>query len=122
MLANIALSAGPVAVTRVAGELDLLTGPALAAHLAAALDRVPSHLVIDVAGVQFCGARGLALLADTARAATTAGIGYALAGTSPQLDRVIGLTWDEAPVPWPRYPSTAAAVAAIRAHPEDCPA
>ena len=63
---------GPVVATRgsplvrvveVAGEIDLLTAPALADHLTAALtDNPPMIVVVDLQQVDFLGAAGLNVL------------------------------------------------------------
>jgi hypothetical protein len=43
----------------------------------------PAELVIDLAAVRFCGVRGFAMLAATARATRTQAIGYAVSGAGP---------------------------------------
>ena len=82
---------GRMVTIRVVGEIDLLTYPRLQLVLDAALfgtvDQPTGHLVIDLSGVTFCSARGLALLADTAQAAAAAAIDYHLAGCPPQVIR-----------------------------------
>lgn len=108
--------AGPILVLRVAGEIDLLTLPllqhALDAALNAAVDQQPGDLVVDLAGVGFCGVHGFALLFTAAATAQTNGTGYALSGLLPHLDRIATLLWPEQPCL--RYRSTAAAITAIR--------
>lgn len=49
----------------VAGEVDLLTGPALREKLADAISAAPSHLVIDLSAVQFLASIGLSILVET---------------------------------------------------------
>lgn len=103
---------GSILVVHVAGEVDMITIPLVQATLAAALDRAPRDLVIDLAGTGFCCIRGFELLADTAHTAARAGISFALSGLSPHLARVIALLWPNEH--FVRYRSVAAAVTAIR--------
>jgi anti-sigma B factor antagonist len=104
--------AGPILVLRVAGEIDLLTVPVLQHALDAAVDQRPKDLVVDLAGVVFCCVRGFALLATAAATAHTNGIGFALSGVPPHVDRIATLLWPEQHRL--RYRSAAAAVTAIR--------
>lgn len=111
---------GRIVVLRVVGEIDLITystvQAALDAGLFGAVDRPTSRLVVDLAGVTFCGVRGFALLAQTAAVAAANGTGYALSGCSVHLERWWRIL--EAIHPWPginavaRYVSTASAVIA----------
>jgi len=48
----------------VAGEVDLLTGPILRDKLTVAIGGTPSHLVIDLSGVQFMASIGLSILVE----------------------------------------------------------
>lgn len=114
---------GDIVVLHVAGEIDLLTDPTLRAALDAvldgAVDRATRHVVVDMAGVTFCGVRGFALLADTGRVAAARGTGYAISGLAPHLQRHAQLLWTgggavgRAAIR--RYRSAATAVTAIRA-------
>lgn len=108
---------GHVLVLRVGGELDLATLPALDRALDTSLAEAPAHLVVDLARVTFCSARGMALLVDTAATAVTRGVGYTVAGAPAQLDRAWTKLWREHELPT-RCPSTAAAVTRLRAGPE----
>jgi anti-sigma B factor antagonist len=104
--------AGRIAVLHMAGDIDMLTLPFVGAALITALDTRPADLVIDLSEVRFCGVRGFALLAAMARTTATCGIGYAVAGMGPHLDRAATQTWSDQRLP--RHPSTAAAVTATR--------
>ena len=101
--------AGEIVVLRIAGEVDHVTVSIVAAALDDAVERRSGHLVVDLAGMGFCGARGLALLIDSAGRAAARGTGYAVSGASHHVRRVWRLLWpaDERPV---GYPHTAAAV------------
>lgn len=106
--------AGEISVLRVYGEVDMLTVPQLVAALDYHLGRRPAHLVVDLAGLTFCSARGMGLFVHAGATAADCGIGYAISGVLPQLDRLWHALWPgELPA---CYPSTAAAVAALRAH------
>lgn len=105
--------AGEIMVLWVGGDVDLLTSPELEAALDSSLDQHPAHLVVGLARLRFCSARGMGLLIRAGVTAAERGIGYAVCDVPPLLDRVWGKLWDgELPV---RYPSVAAAVTAIRA-------
>lgn len=104
--------AGQILVVRLIGDIDALTHPTVKAALAAALDQVPGNLVVDLAGVRFCGVCGFVLLAEVARTARASGIGYAVSGSNSFFDRIAAIVGaDEETV---RYRSLADAVSAIR--------
>lgn len=111
--------AGEIIVLRVSGEIDLLTLPLLEAALDAHLDQQPDHLLVDLAAVTYCCARGMNLLVTTADHAAGQGIGYAVSGLPPWLDRIWRtLFHDETPV---RYRSVATAVTAVQARHAEVP-
>lgn len=103
---------GAIVVLHVVGEIDLASAPLLRTALAAALDRAPADLVVDLAAVSFLSVPGFALIAATAHTARTRGIGYAVSGLSSHMDRVATILWPDDHLT--RYRSTAAAVTAIR--------
>jgi anti-anti-sigma factor len=107
-------AAGEIIVLWVEGEVDLCTLPTLAAALDESLDQYPAHLLVDLGRVPFCAVRGLDLLTQTGRTVAENAIGYAVTGVLPQIDRVWTLCWDGDHLPV-RYPSTTAAITAIRA-------
>ena len=88
----------PVDVVRVLGEVDLNTAGQLASALAELLARPAARVVVDTAGMVFCGLRGLGALHDGARLATAHGAGFAIVGLSPQLVRLARELW---PAPHP---------------------
>lgn len=61
----------------------------------AALETDSGHLVVDLAAVTFCDARGYALFSNAALAAraTAKPIGYALSGLSPVRTRHAQMLW-----------------------------
>lgn len=57
----------------VTGEVDLFTGPSLREKLTDAISVAPSHLVIDMSGVQFLASIGLSILVEILAAQEAAG-------------------------------------------------
>jgi anti-anti-sigma factor len=82
-------------VLRVSGELDSCSLALVSAVLDSCLALRPMHLVVDLAGLGFCSARGMALLVDTSCVATSAGIGFSLAGCRTSLEHVLILIWKD---------------------------
>jgi anti-anti-sigma factor len=99
-------------VLHMAGDIDMLTLPLVCAALTTALNTQPADLVVDLSQVRFCGVRGFVLLAAMARTTATRGIGYAVAGMGPHLDRAATQAWSGHRLH--RHPNTAAAVTATR--------
>ena len=96
------LPAGGIAVLRVAGEIDMRTYTILRAAPDAARDSAGSRpanrcagVVVDLAGVTFCGVGGFALPADAAVAVTAQGAGYAVSALPAHLNRYATLLWAE---------------------------
>lgn len=85
---------GARVVLRVAGEVDLCSAPRLAAALDAALaaDEPSGELVVDLAGVSFCDARGLAVLVEAHHQALRADKRLVLAHPSAMLRRLLAIT------------------------------
>lgn len=65
-------------VLDVVGELDAVTAPALAAHLAALPDDPATPITLDLAGVAFVGAAGLGVIAGAAARAADAGRSFSV--------------------------------------------
>lgn len=104
---------GKILVVWVAGEVDLSTLPVLQEALRRSLGHRPAHLVIDLAQLQYCSARGIAMLVQAGLLAAERNVGYALSGLSPHLDRIWNKVWgSDLPA---RYRTVATAVAAVRA-------
>lgn len=104
---------GEIVVLRIVGEIDLLSHPTLEAALTEQLHAKPRHLVVDIAGVTFCGVRGFTLLADTATAAAAGETRFAVSGLSATLDRIATMLWEGSELI--RYRTAARAVTAILA-------
>lgn len=94
-------------VLTVNGELDIATTAALRDRIVGALKATTGPVIIDLSGVSFCDATGLALLVGARRRARLSGCTVVLAGpdrTVSKLLRITGL--DRA---FTIYPSVAAA-------------
>ncbi|MGQ0573868.1 MAG: STAS domain-containing protein [Pseudonocardia sp.] len=103
---------GWILVLCLAGDIDLATQDVVGTALKDAIGLQPADLVVDLAGVRFCGVRGFALLSDAAHAARARGIGYAVSGFSVDIDLVaaiVGMDQDTV-----RFRSVDAALVAIR--------
>jgi len=109
----VSLGAPPddVVVVRVAGEVDLFTGPVLQAALADSLARGPCDLLIDLSAMTFCDVRGMAMLVQAGATAAERGVGFAVAAAPRQLRRVWPMLWTAVELPV-QCPSTAAGVLA----------
>ncbi|GAA3726173.1 STAS domain-containing protein [Salinactinospora qingdaonensis] len=80
----------------VTGELDLATADELADELIGVIERHGPDTVVDLSGVTFCDARGLAALVRVANHAENAGGRLVIASLSPcvaRLLRLTGLAW-----------------------------
>jgi anti-anti-sigma factor len=79
-------------VLAVSGELDVASTPMLRSHIEFALGRKPVRLVIDLAGLRFCDAAGLSVLAMASNATTRDGVSLALAAVPRPVTRLLKLT------------------------------
>ena len=81
-----------VQLVRLRGELDLATADAVATQGYAAADGQARVLLLDLAGVSFCDARGLSALVRIANRADIIGCRYGLIAPRPQLVKVLQIT------------------------------
>ena len=80
-------------VVALRGELDLTD----AASVTAALETVTAigpRIIVDLSGLEFIDAAGVAALARGRRQARDAGGDLLLAGPQPRVQRVLALIWD----------------------------
>lgn len=105
-----------VVVVHVGGQLDTASLPAVSEALAGAFERRPAHLVVDLAALAFCSARGLATFFDAGRRAAARGIGYSVSGASTQVRGLWTQLWPRNQVP-AQFPTAAGAVVAAMARP-----
>jgi anti-sigma B factor antagonist len=94
-------------VLAVSGELDVASAPMLRAHVRFALRGRPARLVLDLAGLGFCDAAGLSVLAMAQNAATRDGASLALAAVPRPVSRLLEMTGMDRTLDV--YPSVAAA-------------
>jgi len=98
-------------VLRVRGDVDMDTADRLASAVGAELHRARQPVVLDVAGMTFCGAAGLAVIAEAVTRAAEHRVGFAVVGLPP---RLIGLCTALWPAPHPdHYPDLESAFAAV---------
>jgi anti-anti-sigma factor len=86
------LSRPTFTIARLEGELDIATTPALRERLLGVLGLGVRLLIIDLSGVSFCDAAGLAALIGTQRRARARGITVRLAAPRPQLTKLLRIT------------------------------
>lgn len=75
-----------------AGELDIMTADQAYGYVRDAIDVHGGAVMLDMAGVSFCDARGLAALARMSRHAGQAGSSLHLVAPRPQLVKIIRIT------------------------------
>lgn len=74
------------------GDLDLAAAPALREHLLDALRHSTNLLILDLSGVRFCDASGLAVLVGAQHRAQLLGISLSVAAPRPQIAKVLRIT------------------------------
>jgi anti-sigma B factor antagonist len=80
-----------VAVLSVGGDIDLATAPAFEAAIAAALQRTPAALVIELSRVDFLASAGLQILVATHERVSKSSR-FAVVANGPATSRPIELT------------------------------
>ncbi len=79
-------------ILRVRGELDLATADRLWRLGRTAIGRKARCLLLDLAGLSFCDARGLSALVRIANAADAAGCRYGLIAPQPLVAKILRIT------------------------------
>jgi anti-anti-sigma factor len=79
-------------IVTISGEIDIARAPVLREHLLGLLRPGASRLVIDLSGVTFCDASGLAVLVGVARRAGLLGGVLRLAAPASLVSTVLRLT------------------------------
>jgi anti-sigma B factor antagonist len=79
-------------VIAVCGELDLATTAALRGRMFTALNNTTKPVIIDLSGVSFCDASGLALLVGVHRRAKLHGLTVILAAPRPNVSKLLRIT------------------------------
>jgi anti-sigma B factor antagonist len=70
-------------------ELDLTTSAGVAALGCAAIARLARLVLLDLAGLSFCDARGLSAFVRIANQADAAGCGFGLIAPRPQVAKIL---------------------------------
>ena len=87
-----ASAADGVVVITLAGELDLVSGPALADAIAVATSSGTKLVVVDLRALEVMDSTGISVLVKAHRAASQSGCRFAAVKGSPQVDRILSLT------------------------------
>jgi len=88
-------AAGPgdrAQILRVHGELDIVTADRLYRRARTAIGRRPRLLLLDLAGLSFCDARGLSAFVRIANDADAAGCRYGLIAPQPLVAKLLRIT------------------------------
>jgi anti-sigma B factor antagonist len=81
-----------VLVVAPAGEVDVATSAMLRDAALDAVKAKPRYVVVDLAGLTFCGSTGLVVLLGCRQAAQAAGVGFGVTGGRPIVRRVLRIT------------------------------
>jgi len=79
-------------VVTVTGELDVATAERAYAYISGVIDDQPEPVSVDLAGLTFCDASGLGVLAKAARHARQAGRQLRLTSARPSLLKIMRIT------------------------------
>jgi anti-anti-sigma factor len=80
------------AVAGIGGELDIATADTAVSYLTRVVDRHHGPVILDLAALRFCDARGLSALLRIARYAEQGDYKFRLASPSPSLVRLLRIT------------------------------
>jgi anti-anti-sigma factor len=80
------------AVVDIGGELDIATAEMAVRYVRNVVDHYPGPVIVRLAAVRFCDARGLSALLRMAGYAERAGCPFRLASPSPSVARIIRMT------------------------------
>jgi anti-sigma B factor antagonist len=90
-LSHRVLDTGGAAV-ELGGELDVATADAAFGYVSEIIDHLGGPVVVSLAGVRFCDARGLYALVRMARYAEQADCPFRVTSPSPRLTRLMQIT------------------------------
>lgn len=93
------------ATVRVSGELDIATADQAYAYLRDVVDSQPGSVTMNLAGLTFCDAAGLGVLARVAGHARQSGHSLKLAAARPSLLRIMRITGMDETFPEVRTPA-----------------
>jgi anti-sigma B factor antagonist len=80
-------------------ELDLATSADVAARGCAAIARLSRLVLLDLAGLSFCDARGLSAFVRIANQADAAGCGFGLIAPRPQVAKILRISGLDSRIP-----------------------
>jgi len=83
---------GGEAVVDLGGELDIVSAEAAVSYVSDVIDRCGGPVVVDLAALSFCDARGLGALLQMADHAERAGREFRLASPRPSLVKIMRIT------------------------------
>ena len=99
------LTADGQAIVRLSGELDIATADEAFAYLRDLVDHQDGPVLMDLAGLTFCDAAGLGVLARAAGYARRAGRSLRLTAARPGLVRIMRITGMDEAFPEVRSPA-----------------
>jgi anti-sigma B factor antagonist len=85
-------SGGGIEIVPMPAELDLTTSEDVAARGCAAVARLARLVLLDLAGVSFCDARGLSAFVKIANQAGAAGCCFGLIAPQPQVAKILRIS------------------------------
>ena len=74
------------------GELDIATAPLLQDRLASAFSAGPTHVVLDVSGLDFVDSSGAALFLSAHKRSVSEGVDLSIRGARPQFLQLLQVT------------------------------
>jgi anti-anti-sigma factor len=81
-----------IEIVRMPAELDLTTSKGVAAQGCAAIARLARLVLLDLAGLSFCDARGLGAFVRIANHADVAGCGFGLIAPRPLVAKILRIS------------------------------
>jgi anti-sigma B factor antagonist len=92
-------SGGGIEIVPMPAELDLTTSAGAAALGCAAIARLARLVLLDLAGLSFCDARGLSAFVQIANQADAAGCGFGLIAPRPQVAKILRISGLDTRIP-----------------------
>ena len=92
-------SGGGIEIVRMPAVLDLTTSEGVAALGCAAIARLARLVLLDLAALSFCDARGLGAFVRIANQADAAGCGFGLIAPRPQVAKILRISGLDSRIP-----------------------
>ena len=90
---------GGIEIVRMPAELDLTTSEGVTALGCAAIARLARLVLLDLAGLSFCDARGLSAFVRIANQADAAGCRFGLIAPRPQVAKILRISGLDSRIP-----------------------